>query len=562
MDRRRFLKIAGLTFGSIFISDTTFSSVLGNPTIPMAYLHLPDFVKIVTDDQSGIFIVGSKNNYIDGDIQVRVFQHNGELIFKLNSPTKHVKYVIVGWKTTRPVTSLCLGDHWERGYGDLQWMQINKDRIMPWYFMEYNGTTCNGFGVKTGPNTLCHWKASTTELQLVMDVRNGSHGVDLGSRELKMATAIVYKGKEGERPFVSLRRFCKMMCQSPRLADQPVYGINDWYFAYGNNSDKLIMQTVDMMVDLAQNTANRPFCLIDAGWAVVAPGKANASNWSDNFYTPGVHFKDMGDTAFRIKAKGMRPGLWMRPLCAAHNTPPSFLLPHSGHSLNPGEELLDPTISENVEYINKCFHTYQDWGYEMVKHDFSTFDLLGRWGFEMIAQRNVTGGDWTFYNQTKTNAEVILDLYRSIRQAAGDIKIIGCNTVSHLAAGLFELQRIGDDTSGHEWARTKKMGVNSIAFRGAQHNTFYGADGDCVGLTTEIDWNLNRQWMELLAGSGTPLFISAQPQAIGIEQKKCIRKCFDLASLSIPIGEPLDWMETLAPSNWILNGEERTFNWH
>ena len=31
--------------------------------------------------------------------------------------------------------------------------------------------------------------------------------------------------------------FCKMMCALfPRLPKKPVYGINDWYFAYGNNS--------------------------------------------------------------------------------------------------------------------------------------------------------------------------------------------------------------------------------------------------------------------------------------------------------------------------------------
>ena len=59
---------------------------------------------------------------------------------------------------------------------------------------------------------------------------------------------------------------------------------------------------------------------------------------------------------------------------------------------------------------------------------------------------------------SKTNAEVILYLYRSIRDAATDMYVIGCNTVSHLAAGVFELNRIGDDTSGKEWDRTKENG--------------------------------------------------------------------------------------------------------
>ena len=102
--------------------------------------------------------------------------------------------------------------------------------------------------------------------------------------------------------------------------------------------------------------------------------------------------------------------------------------------------------------------------------------------------------------------------------------LIGCNTFSHLSAGIFELNRIGDDTSGNEWARTLKMGVNSVGFRLPQHNTFYAADGDCVGLTTKVPWEKNKQWLQLLAESSAPLFISAQPEALGEEQKQASAK--------------------------------------
>ena len=79
----------------------------------------------------------------------------------------------------------------------------------------------------------------------------------------------------------------------------------------------------------------------------------------------------------------------------------------------------------------------------------------------------------------------MLDLYRTIRtQLPGTPWCIGCNTIGHLAAGLVEAQRIGDDTSGREWSRTRKMGVNTLAFRMPQHNTFFAADPDCVPVTT------------------------------------------------------------------------------
>ena len=140
------------------------------------------------------------------------------------------------------------------------------------------------------------------------------------------------------------------------------------------------------------------------------------------------------------------------------------------------------------------------------------------------------------------------------REAAGNMYLIGCNTISHLSAGIFELNRIGDDTSGKEWARTRKMGVNTLGFRMVQHKTFYEADGDCVGLTKAVPWDKNKQWMQLLAQSSAPLFISAQPDAVGNEQKNLLNnvlqmhpktqpccRTFRLANESIAIKMEIGW---------------------
>lgn len=67
--------------------------------------------------------------------------------------------------------------------------------------------------------------------------------------------------------------------------------------------------------------------------------------------------------------------------------------------------------------------------------------------------------------------------------------------------------------------------------------------------------------MELLAKSGTTLFISAQPEATGAEQKTFIKECFRLASQNFPLGEPLDWMQNPIPKKWNLNGEIVNFDW-
>ena len=123
----------------------------------------------------------------------------------------------------------------------------------------------------------------------------------------------------------------------------------------------------------------------------------------------------------------------------------------------------DPTVPEALDAVRAQLRELATWGYELVKHDFSTYDMLGQWGFEMGAQPTVPG--WSFHDRSKTNAEIILDLYQAIRTAAGEeMLILSCNVVGHLGAGIFDIQRTGDDTSGKVWERTRRMGVNTLAF--------------------------------------------------------------------------------------------------
>jgi alpha-galactosidase len=267
----------------------------------------------------------------------------------------------------------------------------------------------------------------------------------------------------------------------------------------------------------------------------------------------------MKSVADKIKLLGMRPGIWTRPLWATGNENKNLLAPGFMNDNKDDGATLDPTIEENIEHIKNMISLYRQWGFEMVKHDYTTFDIYSKWGFEMIDKMTEPG--WHFNDNSKTNTEIILHLYKVIREAADDMYLIGCNTISHLSAGLFELNRIGDDTSGKEWARTKKMGVNTMAFRMVQHKNFYEADGDCVGLTTAVPWQKNKQWMQLLAQSSAPLFISAQPEAVGAEQKQFIKQCFNAAAKPQPVGEPLDWLSNPFPAKWKLDDSIITFDW-
>jgi alpha-galactosidase len=138
--------------------------------------------------------------------------------------------------------------------------------------------------------------------------------------------------------------------------------------------------------------------------------------------------------------------------------------------------------------------------------------------------------------------------------------IIGCNTVSHLSAGLVHINRTGDDTSGKEWERTKKMGINTLAFRLAQNETFYMCDADCVGIVKrKIPWEKNKQWLHLLSYSNTPLFVSCTDE-IGDEERKDFREAYRVFNEPHTI-KPIDIYDTKTPSEWLIDGKLVKYNW-
>jgi alpha-galactosidase len=481
-----------------------------------------------------------------GDLAITLQEVEGTLEVIVHA--QKVSLVHLAWKYDVRGEEKFLGDHWERSYGDLAWKPVEAERVMPWYVLIHDGKTTAGFGVKTGCPSMASWQVGNGGLSLFLDTRSGGEDVLPLEGKLVAARVLVHSGTE--RPYVVAHEFCKKMCDAPLLPREPVYGTNDWYYTYGHNSEKQILDNCRVMSTLAPDGTNRPFAVVDAGWAVRA-SRPDDTTWGDDFSVPNANFPSMEGLTRQIRETGMRPGIWLRPLCAHPRDPESMLIP--------GTRFLDPTIPENLSRVARYFSTSTAWGYDLVKFDFTTFDILGKWGFAM--GRDVVLPARHFHDTTLTNAQVFLKLYETIRAAAGKTVVLGCNTISHLSAGMFEVNRIGDDTSGLEWARTRKMGVNTLGCRIVQHNAFYAADGDCVGLTAKVPWEKNKQWMQLLAESGTPLFISAQLEALGTEQREMIRRSFLSASGVQQTGEPLDWMENPVPRKWNLNGRVVEFDW-
>jgi alpha-galactosidase len=301
-------------------------------------------------------------------------------------------------------------------------------------------------------------------------------------------------------------------------------------------------------VELSPPGSNRPYFVIDDGWQ---QRRNTAGPWDRG----NEAFPDLPRLAGKIRQAGVRPGIWMRPLYFATELPPGWLSARASEKFS----TIDPTVPEGLEQVHRDVARLREWGFEMLKHDFSSFDLFGRWGFAMGAE--FTSPGWHFHNRMKTNAEVVLDLYRAIREAAGGMAIIGCNTFSHLCAGLVEVNRTGDDTSGRDFNRTRRMGVNTLAFRGAQHGAFYAVDADCAPITRDVPWREAEQWLRLLARSGTAVLVSANYMQLDQGQLDAVRQVFAIASKPRPVAEPIDWFDTRTPSRWRLAEGDEMFQW-
>jgi alpha-galactosidase len=516
------------------------------PTGFLDIVRPPDLVTAFTESET-VPLARSGRAWTAGSIRVEVEPQGREIPVAVQAPGAALLRVHLRWHAGVPENWRVLGDHWERSYGDLEWRGLVGERILPWYFLAFDGRATHGYGVATGAAALCFWQVDGAGVSLWLDVRNGGSGVQLGRRRLEAAVIRARQGQDGETPFEAAQRFCRALCRYPRLPQAPVYGGNNWYYTYGQNfSEADILRDSELIASLSPAGMNRPFMVIDDGWQAA---RHTAGPWDRG----NEGFPDMPRLAGDMTRRGVRPGIWMRPLSTSAALPETWRL--AGHP--PGT--LDPSEPEALEQVRQDIRRLASWGFELIKHDYSTYDLLGRWGFAMHAE--LTSGGWHFSDRTRTTAEIVQALYGAIREAAGSALLIGCNTFGHLAAGSHELQRIGDDTSGRDFNRTRRMGVNALAFRAPQHDAFFAADADCAAITPQLPWDLAGRWLDLLARSGTPLFVSADPRAMGPEQKSALRRALAQASQPQPVGEPLTWFETTTPARWKLQGRTVEYDW-
>ena len=505
-------------------------------------INRPDFIELTTETKT-VTSKWKNDDYNLDDINVKLNQDNEHLAIFLTAQTSKVKWIKLRWNNLSWDKNVrFLGDAWERGYGDMEWKGMNPNRFMPWYFCAKSEAKSVCYGVKVRPSAMCFWQVDSLGMTLFLDVRCGGSGVNLKGRVIKLADVIACEMRDCTS-FEAMQEFCGQMCEDPILPKYPVYGSNNWYYAYGKSSESEILADCDYILNLTKDIENKPYMVIDDCWQE----HHRLNEYNGGPWTKGNEkFPDMKALADKLVQKGVRPGIWVRLLLNEdENIKNEWRLSHNN--------CIDPTNPEALNYIKEDIKRICNWGYTLIKHDFSTFDLFGKWGFQMSPL--VTDDGWHFYDDSLTSAEVVKLLYKAILDASveasnGETLILGCNTIGHLGAGYMHINRTGDDTSGVIWERTRFMGVNTLAFRLPQHGKFYEIDADCVGIDGGISWSMNKQWADVLAQSGTPLFISVRPNILDETEKQELHEILKVASKQEYHVIPVDWEETTCPEHW------------
>ena len=204
----------------------------------ISLLRQPDFVYGATEktafrfEEQGLCEV--KYNY--------EVQHNVAKItvYPSGSPVKYLKLRFNG--DLSAVESV-YSDQWERA-GEpsfLEWTAVRAGRVLPWFcYLRHDGkTSC--YGVKTGADCFAFFQVDTDGITLFLDLCCGADGTDL-QEPLLACEVVELFGEVGEDCYQVACRFAKFMCENPVLPKQPIFGVNNWYWAYGDISHDIVME--------------------------------------------------------------------------------------------------------------------------------------------------------------------------------------------------------------------------------------------------------------------------------------------------------------------------------
>jgi alpha-galactosidase len=508
----------------------------------------PDHVSALGPGSAVQLVPGPEGRFDGPDVALMATRRDDTLHLSLQTSAT-VSHIRLRWDLAIPEGLRYLCGAWESSDGDLEWRALVPDRQMPWYFLAYDGQHTHGVGVRTGASAFCHWQVDPYGVNLWMDVRSGSNPVRPGDREIALADVVSRPGRVWELPFDSARRFISTLDSGRILPEQSVYGFALDLSQAGDWTLDQALQQASLLADLAENTANRPVCVVGRG--LPDRGALSAADLQPA--------SAIGELAHGVAERGCRPGIWLHPLLCREPDRRGLCMALERPAAEGGGGVLDPTRPDALAMILDAVTQARRWGFEFIRYGDTILDLLYADGDHDPARCALGCG---FSDASLTTAEVLRALYTSIHQACGpDITIAGSGTVGHLACGEVHVQRLARSLGYLNWEATRSGPLGALAFRGFHHGALYAAETSPVRLDTVIPWSLNEQWLRLLSGSGTPCFVVPGRSTPAEAEQRALRTAFGSASRPLPLAEPMDWLVNTCPGRWKLGPDIVTFDW-
>lgn len=520
-------------------------------------LRQPDLVLGATEESS--FRFEERANWASCPIpwEYRIVGDTGEIVIH---PCKEpVKFLKLRWHGDLSHVESVLGDEWERitaTHAPVEWRSVMPYRPLPWYCLVRGEGNTVGYGVKTGCDCFAFFQVDTHGVTLFLNLTCGAGGT-LVPESFTACRVTELANREGESVYETARRFMGLLCDAPVLPKEPVFGVNNWYWAYGNISREIVLRETDCLMEMTDGVKHRPCMIIDDGWQlnrIEGPGLAYHGG---PFAFSNPKFPDMSEVAGRIREKGARPGLWMRPLLTLGDMPREAMLRAYSRGV-----VMDPSHPYTLERVREDAARIRSWGFEILKHDFTSNDAMGVDPFRISElPTQLTADGKVFFDRTKTSATILKNLYKAIQEGIEDGDVIGCGVVGHLSAGIHSIHRTGSDTSGRSFEWTVRNGVHAF-MRLPMNDTFFRVDPDCAAFTDQVDARYNLDFMEACARTGSATIASVTPGILTDSQMQRINRIYRLADRNVCRDGIVNYEKTAIPERFLSQtGEETVYHW-
>ena len=469
------------------------------------------------------------------------------------------------WKSIDDV--VVLTDSWERCYGEAGPHRLvhGTDIKSAWdlhCFDRAAGKSCSMsyYGIPTSKLSfrICRDMGNSAAMEILADTHSGARGVLIEPGDVFQAGDLIFLNSTHD-PFDALETYARRIAEHNRVSRPTVIPVGwvDWYFAKGATTEDDLLRNLDFIARELKEFGLE-YIQIDSGWQLgveTTPPPHNViagGPWIPNSKFP----RGMKWYADRIRERGLRPGIWIRPFHMIEGAEERSA--HPDWFNERGQmDFSHPEVREHVRRL--CSLLVDDWGYEYVKFDFPSFDLFNAWGpalfEEHAARQELQAG-------TKTNIQAYRESMEVMREATrGKASLLACNSIMPATLGCADVFRIGDDVG--DWHRTFTYGVKSVSARYYTNGIFWTNDPDCLLVREPFTIDQARMWATLVGLSSGAVFISEKLHELPAERLAIIRKAMPVYrnAGNHPPGRPLDLLDAAVPELWHLRVVRDFMGW-